>query len=266
MPSRRKEDLEAIEGQIGPFGQAKVLSASGGVDLDTTAVMVPVPKGVASIETLPRNFTTATNYYTVALCPYLSIFKTTDDGVSFTEYSEEAQDGDVGTLSLSSLSTLALGDYLYIGAPLPFRAVRVDVDAAHPNATVSVLTVKYYTTAGTWATITATDGTISGGATFAVDGDVSWTVPTDWKTTKIRSQDLYWTRWEVSVALDSDTLVANMWGLSEYSAAPQYPSTYAVFQRVYRGPEGIAALEVLGNANDGFVIVNGYSEVGRRIG
>jgi hypothetical protein len=90
--------------------------------------------------------------------------------------------------------------------------------------------VKYRKSDNSWADISKTDGTASGGATFAVDGNVTWTMPTDWIPCKLTDTGaigtavpnsgsmLYWTRWEVSVALDSSTTLNSMMALSRSTA------------------------------------------------
>jgi len=66
-------------------------------------------------------------------------------------------------------------DFLYLITDQPIN--RFYVDVTNTNSTVSVMMVKYYNSAYTDASIT--DGTASGGATLAQDGEVTWTLPTD---------------------------------------------------------------------------------------
>ncbi|MFA4835554.1 MAG: hypothetical protein WC749_05760, partial [Dehalococcoidia bacterium] len=203
----------------GALGDIRIAGASKGVALTTTAAFTPLPDGTHWVSLTPRNFATAV-VARLLFCPYLAVLKTTDLLVAvanMTDYTKEAQDGDTGTsVTLSSLGTAAQGDYLYVGSYVPFRGVNCDVDAA--NVTASVLTVKYWN--GTaWTDITATDGTISpAGTTLGQDGSVTWTVPTAWVGASLkdigdtlldhallRDKSFFWTRWEVSAALDAST-------------------------------------------------------------
>ena len=170
---------EILEGPLGEWRAAS--TAAGGTALTTTALRIPLPRGSKMVQLIPRNFSTAvvaqfnTN-------PWLTILKTTDllaTAAAITDYSEQAQDLDTATdVDLSSLSTIAALDAVYVGALVPFRGVEIDVDAANVNA--SVLTVKYWN-GSAWTDITATDGTDSAGASMAIDGNVTWTVPASWE-------------------------------------------------------------------------------------
>lgn len=181
----------ATEVFSGGLGEIRALStASGGTALSTTATYIPVIRNTEHLFITPRNFATAV-VAKVALNPYLVVFKTTDRMGTMTDYSNNAQDGAAATVvTLSSLGTEANGDWLLIGAHEPFRGVYVDM-TANVNGTASVLTVYYWqdTTTDAWASLSATDGTDSAGATFGQDGLVYWTVPTDWKPMKLA--DLY---------------------------------------------------------------------------
>ena len=82
---------------------------------------------------------------------------------------------DRNTASLSPLSGMASTDFLYVCLAQSARGLAVDVSDA--NAIAAVATWSYLDVADTWTSLSATDGTASGGATLAVDGLVTWTVP-----------------------------------------------------------------------------------------
>ena len=211
------------------------------------------------------------------LNPYLIVLKTADDLQTITDYSESAQDGSAATdVTLSSLGTAAQGDYLYVGAYHPFRGVSVDVDAANANA--SVLTVNYWN-GSAWTDITATDGTISGGASMGQDGDVTWTVPTAWAAASLTTINspapasvayrndsrVYWTRWQFSAALDASTTLNSMLAMNRSTTYAELPSGVAWQQRCEKTPGGIGCIEaktdagtanlvvLVGSQRDGFV-------------
>lgn len=204
----------------GPLGAFKG-DTSKGVALSTTISYTLIPANAKHLFLKPRNFSTAV-VAGVLLNPYLTVLKTADAlATAPTDYSSAAQDGSAATdVVLSSLDTAANLDFLYVGARVPFGGVQIDVDAA--NGTASVITVKYRKSDLTWADITATDGTASGGASMAVDGAVTWTAPSDWIASSLReagdttlgftgsSNKLYWTRWQFSAALDSSTTLNSM--------------------------------------------------------
>lgn len=262
----------------GGVGEARNITASKGLACTTTAQFVPILDGVTGIEFLTRNYAGGAAVVRYALNPYLLVVKTTDNLGSTsntTDYSKNAQDGDAATLvDLSSLSTLANNDYLLIGSHLPFRGVDVDVNAANGNA--SVLTVTYWN-GSAWTDITATDGTTNGGATFAIDGQVTWTVPAAWtaaqlvdiispapvyNSTKYRNEVLYWTRWEVSAALDSSTTLKAMLTMNRSTTYAEMISTFARDFRVYKAPGGLGCIEALTDAGTANLIINGFTRLG----
>ena len=248
---------ETIAGSLGEIRGG----TSTGVALSTTAAYVPIPKATKYLALTPRNFTTAV-VARVGLCPWISVLKTQDSGVSITDYSDNAQDDSVSTdVTLSSMDTAANGDFLYVGSHMPFRGVRLDVDAANGNA--SVLTVKYRKSDNTWADITATDGSDSGGASVAVDGAVTWTVPTDWIPEQlVKIGDLtsslpgsghkfYWTRWQWSAALDASTTLNSMTALPRSTAYAELSAGQPLETGIQFGPWGFSYVEALTDAGTG---------------
>lgn len=166
----------------GGVGEIRALStADGGTALTTTAGFIGIPLNVSHLYITPRNFATGA-VAKFALNPYLAVLKTTDGMATLpTDYSANAQDCAAATLvTLSSLSTLANGDFLLVGAELPFRGVNVTMSADVNAGAATALSVHYWKSDSTWADTSATDGTTAGGKAFAQSGLVYWTVPSDW--------------------------------------------------------------------------------------
>jgi hypothetical protein len=246
----------ATETLSGPLGEVRsATTAGGGTALTSSAARIGLPRGAKQMVLIPRNFGGSPAALVVQFNknPWLIIFKTTDalvDQANITDYSDAAQDSSTATdVTLSSLGTAAQGDFVYVGSWTPFGGVSIDVDAANGNA--SVLTVKYRKSDNTWATISATDGTDSGGASMGVDGAVTWTVPSDWITTslyaagdtKLRvglaTQEMFWTRWEWSAALDSST-TQNQWGaINRDTTYAEIPAGMTWEESITVGPGGI---------------------------
>lgn len=256
----------ATETLPGPLGEVRAAStAGGGTALTGTAARIFLPPGTKHLDLVGRNFSTAVVIQWLP-CPWLTVVKSTDGNATFTDYSYEAQDNSTSTsVTLSSLDTLANGDALYVGSHVPFSGVAVDIDAA--NGTASVLTVHYRKNDGTWADTSASDGTDSGGATLAVDGNVTWTVPTDWTTARLQDLDadtrmqglageLYWTRWTVSAAVDSSTTADSMVAIPRSTVYHEIPAGMAWAQAVTVGPGGISAIQAKTDAGTANLIVD----------
>lgn len=259
----------ASEVIAGGFGEMRSAStAGGGTALTTTAGFILLPKSVTQVMITPRNFSTAV---VAKWCfnPWLVVLKSTDLMVTMpTDYSSAAQDADTSTdVVLSSLDTLANSGLLLIGSHLPFRGCSVDVDAPNAGA-ASTLSVHYWKSDSTWASITPTDGTASGGKTFAVDGNVTWTVPSDWVTVKLKevyasvpvnsltNAELYWTRWTVSAVLDSDTTLNSLVAMNRSTAYSEWLSGQCFEEHINKGINGVGCIEALTDAGTANLIVN----------
>lgn len=260
----------ATETLPGPLGEVRAAStAGGGTALTSTAVRIVLPLGTKQIDLVPRNMNGAAVVQFLKN-PWLTIFKTSDalaDQANITDYSFNAQDGSTSTdVTLSSLDTAANLDFVYVGSHLPFSGVEIDVDAANGNA--SVLTVKYRKSDNTWADISATDGTTSGGATFAVDGNVTWTMPTDWITCRLfdsgdtalnaglGKEELFWTRWQVSAALDSSTTQNSWISINRSTTYDEIPPGMSWKESVTVGPGGISNIQAKTDAGTANLIVS----------
>ena len=124
------------------------------------------------------------------------------------DYSVQVSDGRSNTVAvLDDLDTFANNECIFIGVPVKFKSVTITVSAANGNA--SVLTGYYRKSDNTWAALSGfTDGTASGGATFAQNGTISWTVPTDWKDNYMYAQNKFWIQLRVSAQLDSEVEIS----------------------------------------------------------
>jgi len=136
----------------------------------------------------------------------LKVKKTADDGATYTDYSAAANDNGAATdVVLSSLDTIANGDWLLVSAPVPFVGLAIDMDATAVNANAANTSCQYWN--GAWAALSSqTDGTDTG-ANLAQDGQITWALPADWVTSTIDGVTAYQVRCGTSAALDSTTTI-----------------------------------------------------------
>lgn len=144
-----------------------------------------------------------------ALAPK-GFFKTVNAGVAFTSYTDNVADANTATVAdLSSLDTLANGDYVVLGAEFPFYSATFTIGSANSNASV---VAGHIWDGTTWVAVTITDGTISAGHSLGLTGTMSWTRPaTAWARTVIantgQAVSLFYLRLSWSAALDASTTV-----------------------------------------------------------
>ena len=268
-----------VDSLPGPLGEARAIStAGGGTALSTSAVLIIIPNGTTHLQILPRNFTTAV-VAKLAINPYLAVLVSNDAfAAAPVDNSDLAQNGlSASRVTLSALTTLVLGGAVYIGAHLPFRGLRTVTVGANANA--SVLAATYWN--GTaWTSLAPTDGTASGGATFAISGDITWTVPAAWVKQELWSilaslntpvpcgvfvdsgRPLYWTRLAVSAALSATVTLSSLLALARSTAYAELPATMGLELRVSKQLGGQATLEALTDAGTGNLIVNGFTQIG----
>ena len=255
---------------IGPVGEMRAIStAAGGTALTSASTFLQLLPGSEAVQVVARNYATAVAVQ-VALSPWLTILKTTDDfatTANATDYSDAAQDGSTGTDV--TLSSLASTHALWVGSPVPIRGISIDVDATNGNA--ATMAAVYWTTGATMASLTITDGTANGGATLAQDGTITWTVPTDWQAAPLSTaaaipsrvgipyagSSLYWIKFTVNAALDS-SVSQNSWIAMSRSTAYHELIAEApeLAMAVRRGGGGHAALELKTDAGTANVVVN----------
>ena len=266
-----------------PFEEIRAAStAGGGTVLSTTLALISLPIGGDWLTMLPRNFVTAV-VAQYALNPWLTIIATTDalgssrrlvsgaQTIAQTDdISVEMQDGDAVDFAIDSFDTAANNNFIYVGSWLPFRGAQIDLN--NKNDVASVLTVNYWN--GGWTAVdTISDGTDDAGDTMKQDGDVTWVVGTDWKRdsllnigdTTVREtwggDNLYWTRWEVSVALDTTDLVT-MRALNRSTTYAELAEGILFSESAISGPGGFSCVEALVNAGSGNLIVNAATKIG----
>jgi len=127
----------------------------------------------------------------------------------FTSYRTEATDR-LATTHVP-LDGMATDDYLYLGFSAPVLGIYIDM-GSNVNVNAATLDVEYCSVAVPGA-LTFTDvsgdsdGTASAGATLAVDGVYTWTLPTDWVRSTLGTSaaplytKCYWIRFNPSATL-----------------------------------------------------------------
>ena len=262
--------------------QRSASTAGGGTALTTTLALISIPIFSKYLSLTPRNFVTAV-VAQYSLNRFLTVITTTDalagtaehgftdtiEPTSLSEFatqniSDEMQDGDTEDFDINSFDTAANNNFIYVGSPLQFRGVAVDLN--NKNGTSRTLTVNYWN-GGAWVTTSASDGTDSGGSTtMGQDGNVTWTVPAAWKKDSLvnigdtsvgevwSTAGLYWTRWEVDGALDTTVDLVQMRPLNRSTAYAELVEgqerEMSLHDRQY------ACVEALVNDGSGNLIVN----------
>jgi hypothetical protein len=137
--------------------------------------------------------------------------KTINIGAAYTDYSANVIDNNVATYAdLDALDTVANGDWVVIGGPVPFIGAALDL-TANVNTNNSVMTVQYWNGAAWVAVANLTDGTILVvGKTLSGDGQISWDNPALglWVPSALGGITAYWVRVSVSAALSATVEVA----------------------------------------------------------
>lgn len=168
---------------------------------------------VVTLRPYARNGTTVSGGEAIAFRrPRLSrsasqirVFKTINSGSSYTDYSTQVNDGlDTTGADLGALDTIANGDWLVIGCPFStFSGIGFDLDATNVNANTATATYSYWNGSAWTSLANVTDGTLTSGRTFGVDGLVTWSMPTDWASSTINSVTAFYVRASVSAALSA---------------------------------------------------------------
>ncbi|MDZ4250919.1 MAG: hypothetical protein U0990_12660 [Candidatus Nanopelagicales bacterium] len=213
------QKVQVYDGSINEI-RAAPGTAGGGLAITSTRQYISLIPGANWCSLTARNFASSAEVVEFAYNPFLT-FVFTQDGLDTPSWDEaldlELQDGDTIDAKTLTFNTLANGDFLLIGSRgVRFGGFNVDLDTS-VNNNASVMAVHYYR-AGDWVALTVADGTDSGGASMAVDGDVTWTMPVEalaWEPVSLNeiysksykglafTEPMYWVRVSFSVALDS---------------------------------------------------------------
>ena len=137
------------------------------------------------------------------------------EGARYRDLTKELTDKNTATGSVTFLNSMQTDDFIYVGTPRRHRGIGIDV--TNTNSTVSTMTAENSNGSGGFTALTITDGTQTGGnTTLGADGVVSHTVPLNWAAIQldlgsgIRSEKLFWTRYAVSVALDTTVSIVEV--------------------------------------------------------
>ena len=263
--------VEVIDSFLGEL--RTVSTTGGGTALSTTRALVFIPRGTHWFSVTPRNLVTGAEVAQVGFCPWGTVLVAVSGGDAadaLRDDSVNAQDGDAATdITLSLLATLADGGRIYVGSSRRFRGIYCDVDAA--NGTAATILVEYWAN-NRWVDASATDGTASGGATFAIDGAITWTVPAAWGAGKLNEmlnlnprdtrdhaqRNMYWMRISVSAAMDAATTLNSLVLLQRSANLTELidGQTFTMRQPDVDGHEGTSAVEVFVDAGTGNLVVN----------
>lgn len=251
-------------------------AASKGFSLGTTAAVSPLM--AAGKLNGPGYLTlTGTTYSTAvvarfAVNPWVTVLTTTNNMTTFTDASDNAQDGSTSTdITLSSLPSSAAGGRIYLGSAVPVRGWVADVDAV--NGTASVSTGEYWN-GSAWTDLSITDGTASGGATWAVDGTITFAVPAAWAsdslvrilgltgkgprggTNAILYEELFWARLNATVAFDSATTLNSLMPLNRSTNYAEIAASLPTRVDVKGGVRGDSCIEALVDAGTGLLLID----------
>ena len=165
---------------------------------------------------------------------------TIDNGATYTDNTTNVTDGQPGTsMAINALGTLAAEDWVIIGYTSPFVGLVVDVGNTNGNAaTVAVHYNSDPTNPATWTAVSGlSDGTASGGATLAADGNITWTLPEPWYqhnlggSTKVTG---YHVRVSVSAALDASVSILQI-NVMRQTQAQRFSAVGSALYRVLNG-------------------------------
>lgn len=257
---------------LGKGSEFRIASASKGTSLTTTAAFTQFPYKSSRIYATPTTFSTAV-VARLLLNPWLVILKTTDNMLTAPmDYSKAAQDNSTSTdVDVSSLNTLANGDFLLIGSHIPFRGVYIDVDGTNAAGTATM--TSYYWNGTSWADSSATVTGVRTTRIFDKDGIVTWTVPTLWQRLALRDHyvelpdsvkdeyyarfPLYWMRWDVDAAITDTSVTFNSMSAANRSTSyAELASGQMLSADIEHGFGGIGCIEALTDAGTAKLVVN----------
>jgi hypothetical protein len=116
-----------------------------------------------------------------------------------------ACDGDATT---SDAITINTGQYIYIGSRREFDSVTFDFGATVNGNTATISGSYVQAQSHTWQALASlSDGTAAGGKTFAQDGRITFTKPTDWAVDGLVGSRMFWIRLTPSANLTANIVI-----------------------------------------------------------
>lgn len=115
---------------------------------------------------------------------------------------------------------------VYVGWVRKINDIYLDINGV--NATASTLTLANSSSAGFVSLAVTADGSDSGGATFAIDGNITFTPPSTWTAQSLKEQlndpnapdaKLFWLELSFSASLDAGTTIDQLMGFIETDGA-----------------------------------------------
>jgi hypothetical protein len=279
-----RQKKQASDQFAGSLNEARIAStAGGGTALSTSAAIIGIPNNIGHVEAVVRNFASSAVVAKIALNPCLALLKTTDDK-TFVDGTVTGQQNPAGSGFVVDNLPASTGR-IYIGAHVPFRGVRVTMGGT-VNAVVSTLTNQFWNGTAWTAVSGGSDGTASGGATLAQNGDITFTVPTTWAAapltdgipifppvgvqnnsinrrlwTEYAGLPLFWLRLTVSATLTAGTVIATAFSMNrDTTHYAEFLENSLLAFRTEKTIGGIGAIEALTDAGTASLIVNCYAD------
>lgn len=132
--------------------------------------------------------------------------------------------------------------YIYIGHHTPFCWSRFTFGTV--NETSATLSGQYFGEGNGWTTLSGfSDGTSSGGKTFAQLGNITWTRPPDWVPTVHAGLERYWVRLRTTTTLAAVEI-------GEITIQPEHGSRTPVADIMAYAPSGWSVVDVDGDAGE----------------
>lgn len=255
---------------LGKGGEERIASVTKGLACSATLAVQQFPRITERLTLTARTFATSAVVVRLLFNPWLVVLKTTDNMITApTDYSNVAQDNDTGTsVDVTDLNTRANGHFLLMGSHVQIRGAYFDVDSVNDAGTATVAI--YYWNGSAW---TNTSATVTGIRTTMVwdkDGLVYWTVPSAWQPATIRDLyptmeadtyykdvPLYWTRWEVDVALtDTSVTFDRLYAANRSTDYMEIVDGQMISKDIHHGFLGTGCLEALTDTGTAQLQVN----------
>lgn len=172
------------------------------------------------------------------------------------DYTEQVTDGLTSTVMVLDAIGTDSDQCLFVCCPVPANRLSFVVEAANGNSVT--VTVYRKTNTNTWADVTATDGTASGGATLAQDGTMYWAYSATEVPTYMYGICGFWYKISFSAALDAEVEVSSI----TYGTDHDGDGTRTSFTAIHNVWDGLPIFAVEAIINQGSVYyTNGTASV-----